>query len=54
LIGFLERERFPQNLVAFIRRHRDDLDHMLYDIGFDYVVENGAMRVVKSDFYGIL
>jgi len=54
LIGFLERERFPQNLVAFIRRHRDDLDHMLYDIGFDYVVENGAMRVVKSAFYGIL
>ena len=53
-IGFLEREAFPNHLVAFARQHRDDLDHMLYDIGVDYVVENGVMRIVKSAFYGLL
>ena len=54
LTGFLEREAFPRALVDFVRAHRHDLDHMLYDIGIDYVVENGAMRVVKSAFYGLL
>lgn len=54
LIGFLERDAFPRPLVDFVREHRHDLDHMLYDIGVDYVVEHGAMRVVKSAFYGLL
>ena len=54
LTGFLEREAFPRALVDFVREHRHDLDHMLYDIGIDYVVENGSMRVVKSAFYGLL
>ncbi|HEX4410172.1 MAG TPA: hypothetical protein VH206_15470 [Xanthobacteraceae bacterium] len=54
LIGFLERERFPADLVAFIREYRNGLDHMLYDVGLDYVVENGAVKVLKSAFYGLL
>ena len=54
LIGFLERERFPADLVGFAKEHRDGLDHMLYDVGIDYVVEDGAVKVVKSAFYGLL
>jgi hypothetical protein len=54
LIRFLEQERFPVGLVSFARHYRDDLDHMLYDVGLDYVVENGAIKVTKSAFYGLL
>lgn len=54
LIGFLERERFPAELVAFAKEHRNGLDHMLYDVGLDYVVEGGGVKVVKSAFYGLL
>ena len=39
LIGFLEREHFPADLVGFAKEHRNELDHMLYDVGIDYVVE---------------
>lgn len=54
LIGFLERERFPADLVGFVKEHRNGLDHMLYDVGLDYVVEGGAVKIVKSAFYGLL
>ena len=54
LIGFLERERFPADLVAFAARHRNELDHMLYDVGLDYVIEAGAVKIIKSAFYGLL
>jgi hypothetical protein len=54
LIGFLEHERFPADLVTFAKQYRDDLDHMLYDVGLDYVVEGGAVKVTKSAFYGLL
>jgi hypothetical protein len=54
LIGFLERERFPAELVGFAKEHRGGFDHMLYDVGIDYVVEGGAVQVVKTAFYGLL
>jgi hypothetical protein len=54
LIEFLERERFPADLVAFAKEHRNGLDHMLYDVGLDYVVEDGAVKILKSAFYGLL
>jgi hypothetical protein len=54
LIGFLEREGFPADLVAFARYYRNDLDHMLYDVGLDYVFEGGAVKYTKSAFYGLL
>jgi hypothetical protein len=54
LIGFLERERFPADLMSFARQHRNGLDHMLYDVGLDYAIEAGAVRITKSAFYGLL
>ena len=54
LLGFLEQERFPADLVGFVRRYRSELDHMLYDVGLDYVCEAGRVTVTKSAFYGLL
>jgi hypothetical protein len=50
---FLERLDYPPALVGFAAEHRAGLDHMLYDVGFDYRVEGGAVRVLKSGFYGV-
>jgi len=54
LVGFLERERFPADLAAFAAERRNELDHMLYDVGLDYVIDAGAVRITKSAFYGLL
>jgi hypothetical protein len=52
LLFFLKRMRFPRAQVDFVEQNADRLDHMLYDVGFDFRVENGELRVVKSAYYG--
>jgi hypothetical protein len=54
LIGFLKREWFPPDVTAFAVERRFELDHMLYDVGLDYVIEGGAVKITKSAFYGLL
>jgi len=39
-------------LVDFLASHASSLDHLLWDIGFDYVSEGGALRFLKGSFYG--
>ena len=53
LIDFLEVEAFPRGIVDFAKRYRGELDHMLYDVGIDYVVRDGHVTVTKSAFYGV-
>ena len=50
---FLERLRYPEPIVSFMRAHRGDLDHLLFDAGFDYRTENGRLIVLKSGYYGV-
>lgn len=50
---FLERLGYPAPLGALAREERARLDHMLYDVGIDYRVENGNVRILKSGFYGV-
>lgn len=53
LLFFMNRMRYPREHVAFIEQNRGSLDHMLYDVGFDYCVENGSLKIVKSAYYGV-
>lgn len=53
LLFFLERLRYPEDIVAFVREHRGRLDHLLFDVGFDYRVEDGRLVVLKSGYYGV-
>ena len=50
---FLERLGYPEPLAALVRSEGARLDHMLYDVGIDYRVEHGAVRILKSGFYGV-
>lgn len=53
LLLFLKRLRYPSEVVAFVEEHRARLDHLLFDVGFDYVTEGSAVRVIKSGYYGV-
>lgn len=52
LIFFLRENAYPAELISFVETHRSRLDHLLYDVGFDYRMENGELRVLKSGYYG--
>ncbi len=53
LILFLARLEYPPETVAFVRDNRSNFDHLLFDAGFDYRLEKGALRVLKSGYYGV-
>jgi hypothetical protein len=53
LIYFLERLAYPSPVVAFVREHAPRLDHLLFDVGFDYRMEDGRLRILKSGYYGV-
>lgn len=53
LVIFLERLGYPKEIVDFTAGHRDRLDHLLYDVGIDYRMEEGQLKILKSGFYGV-
>lgn len=53
LLIFLEMMQYPRKLQEFIRENRDRLDHLLYDVGIDYRMEEGKIRYLKSSYYGV-
>lgn len=53
LLHFLDRLRYPQAIVSFVRDSRGLLDHLLFDVGFDYRLESGRLAVLKSGYYGV-
>ncbi len=53
LAMFFERLGYPGPLVTLAQDERARLDHMLYDVGIDYRVEGGTVRILKSGFYGV-
>ncbi|MES2533123.1 MAG: hypothetical protein V4636_18925 [Pseudomonadota bacterium] len=52
LLFFLRRMGFPAAQLEFAEKHRAGLDHLLYDVGIDYRMENGRLKVLKSAYYG--
>jgi len=53
LIWFLERFQYPAAVLDFVRTNRGRLDHLLFDVGFDYRVEFGKRTTLKSGYYGV-
>jgi hypothetical protein len=53
LLFFLKRLEYPQAQVEFVENHRARLDHLLYDVGIDYRVEDGQLKILKSAYYGV-
>jgi len=57
LLSFLRLLDYPPSTIRFVENNRGLLDHLRYDVGFDYMAEGGgtaaAIRVVKGGFYGV-
>lgn len=53
LLWFMRWMGYPQAQTNFIEAHRERLDHMLYDVGFDYRMEDGQLKIIKSAYYGV-
>jgi len=53
LIFFLKKMTYPGELVSFVEANRPKLDHLQYDVGFDYRMEGKNLRILKSGYYGI-
>lgn len=53
LVYFLERLRYPSPTVDFVAEHRARLDHLLFDVGIDYVMREGKLVILKSGYYGV-
>jgi hypothetical protein len=53
LIWFLARFDYPASIRDFVREHAAQLDHLLFDVGLDYRMEAGQLRVLKTGFYGV-
>ncbi len=53
LIFFLKKMEYPRELAAFVEENRSKLDHLLYDVGFDYRMEGRDLIILKSGYYGV-
>lgn len=53
LVFFLAWLAYPQAIRDFVASHRDDLDHLLFDVGFDYRGDGDQLVVLKSGYYGV-
>lgn len=49
---FLKEFGFPRGTVDFIEKHKAKLDHMQYDVGFDYKMKKNELKITKSHYYG--
>ncbi|WP_020175408.1 hypothetical protein [Methyloferula stellata] len=51
---FVRKVGFPPDYAGFISEHSGELDHMLYDVGIDYISTESGIKIVKSAIYGLL
>jgi len=51
-IFFLKRLNYPGELSLFVEENRSALDHLQYDVGFDYRTEGNEVIILKSGYYG--
>ena len=52
-IHFLKWLHYPKETISFVEENRSMLDHLEYDVGFDYRMEGKELVVLKSGYYGI-
>lgn len=53
LIFFLAWLDYPTAIRDFVARQRGQLDHLLFDVGFDYRADGDRLQVLKSGYYGV-
>jgi hypothetical protein len=44
---------YRASLTTFLEENRSKLDHLEFDVGFDYRMEEDRLIILKSGYYGI-
>ena len=53
LIRFLHKLNYPSNIINYFTDNKSKLDHMLFDLGYDFnLYQGGFIQVIKGGFYG--
>ncbi len=52
-ISFLKQFGYPEEIISYVEENRSLLDHLEYDVGFDYRMEGNDLVILKSGYYGI-
>jgi hypothetical protein len=52
LIFFLRRMNYPKELISFVAENKNKLDHLQFDVGYDYKMEGSDLVILKSGYYG--
>jgi hypothetical protein len=53
LLFFLKALAYPPAIVDFFETNRGSLDHLLYDVGLDFIVDGSDVRILKSGYYNV-
>lgn len=53
LLWFMDEMAYPEALSAYIRANRDQLDHLNFDVGLDYLWRDGRIQFHKTAYYGV-
>ncbi|MBT7952237.1 MAG: hypothetical protein HN764_11475 [Gammaproteobacteria bacterium] len=53
LATFMKMMQYPQEIIQFTLENQTKLDHLVYDVGIDYRMENGQLKYLKSSYYGV-
>lgn len=49
---FLADHGYPPHLREWVGRHVDQLDHLRFELSFNYTVHDGVVNIDKTGFYG--
>jgi hypothetical protein len=52
--AFLERVDFDPGTRRFVDDHAEELDHLRWDVGYDFRATDSGVEIVKAGFYGSL
>jgi hypothetical protein len=52
LIFFLRKMNYPEELISFALTNKDKLDHLQFDVGYDYKMDGNELVILKSGYYG--
>ena len=54
LLWLLHWQQYPAPIASFVKQNRRNLDHLLFDVGFDYGMERDChSHIIKSGYYGV-
>ena len=53
LSAFLRQFNYSSSLVALADAYFDQFNHLLFDVGVDYIVANQQLSFIKTSFYGV-